>query len=442
MTTLYNPKMRRAAITTLGCKINTYESAVISQSLQDEKWTVVSSRDVADLYIINSCTVTAEAGRQTRQEIRRAIKRNPEATVVVTGCYAEMEPEQCYQIPGVDLVINNSHKLSLVKHINHYSKTNESANRSPNEKFLTSFPSRTRAFIQIQQGCDQSCTYCVIHKARGPSQSFSQGKIKQQVEILLEEGYKEIVICGIDLGSWGYDFKKNETPDRHIFLRLLEDLSDYDMDYRIRLSSIDPAHLDDDLIDLIASSNKICPHLHVSMQSANSLILKRMKRRYDAEELYKCVLMAHKKINNLVLSADLMVGFPTETEEHFQDTLNAVDDLMISYPHVFPYSERKGTPAAKIPSQVPKNIRKERSERVRNAGYKSLKRVLDQHLGSAGRILIEAGRLDGGKKQHGRLDNYLPVYLLGSTPKIGKFIDVEIKSQEKNVLIARRRCQA
>jgi len=434
--------MRRAAITTLGCKINAYESAVIAKNLQDEKWAVVPSKDVADLYIINSCTVTAEAGRKTRQEIRRAIKRNPKAIVVVTGCYAEMEPDECYQIPGVDLVINNSDKLSVLKHINHYSKTIQPINRSRSEKFLTSFPSRTRAFIQIQQGCDQSCTYCVIHKARGPSQSFASERIKQQVEILLKEGYKEIVICGIDLGSWGQDFNKDTTLHSYRFLHLLEELSGYDMDYRVRLSSIDPAHLDNDLVDLIASNNKICPHLHVSIQSANSLILKRMKRRYEAEELYSRVLMAHNKITGLVLSADLMVGFPTETEEHFQDTLTAVDDLMISYPHIFPYSERKGTPAARIPNQVPKTIRKERSERLKVAGYKTLKKVINQHVGRTGRVLTEKRKFDGEQKQDGRLDNYLPIYLLGEAPKVGQLIDVDIESQAGNVLIARRKAHA
>ena len=444
MTMLQAGKFRRAAITTLGCKINTYESEIIAQKLQKDNWTVVSSREPADLYVINSCTVTAEAGRQTRQEIRRAISRNPEAFVVVTGCYAEMEEANCAAIPGVDLVIGNSEKLLLVERLktcffdgkptaNLYEAHNDSKS-----ELLNGFSGRTRAFVQIQQGCDQSCTFCIIHKARGSSQSFSVDQITNQIQLLLKNGYKEIVICGIDLGSWGEDFIQQKPNRPSHLVDLLGHITQFAGDYRIRLSSIDPIFINNDLVDLIATDQHICPHLHISIQSINGLILKRMKRRYDPELLYDRVSMAHEKIKDLVLSADVLVGFPTETERHFEDTLQGIEDLRIAYPHVFPYSQRNGTPAARIPRQVPKMIRKERSLRVREAGKKILKGVLFSKLGSTGRVLVEQASPSNHSVRHGRLDNYLPVRFVDGNPTVGEFLEAQVIKTSGHLLIARR----
>ena len=444
MTMLQAGKSRRAAITTLGCKINTYESEIIAQKLQKDKWTVASSREPADLYVINSCTVTAEAGRQTRQEIRRAISRNPEAFVVVTGCYAEMEAANCAAIPGVDLVIGNSEKLLLVERLKTCffdekptANLHEVHNDSKSE-LLNGFSGRTRAFVQIQQGCDQSCTFCIIHKARGSSQSFSVDQITNQIQLLLQNGYKEIVICGIDLGSWGEDFIQQKSNRPSHLLDLLGHITQFSGDYRIRLSSIDPIFINNDLVDLIATDQHICPHLHISIQSINGLILKRMKRRYDPELLYDRVSMAHEKIKDLVLSADVLVGFPTETERHFEDTLQGIEDLRIAYPHVFPYSQRDGTPAARIPRQVPKMLRKERSLRVREAGKKILKGVLFSKLGSTGRVLVEQASSSNHSVKHGRLDNYLPVRFVDGNPAVGEFLEAQVIKTSGDLLIARR----
>ena len=447
MTMLQAGKFRRAAITTLGCKINTYESEIIAQKLQKDNWTVVPSREPADLYVINSCTVTAEAGRQTRQEIRRAISRNPEAFVVVTGCYAEMESANCAAIPGVDLVIGNSEKLLLVERLKTCffdekptANLHEVHNDSKSE-LLNGFSGRTRAFVQIQQGCDQSCTFCIIHKARGSSQSFSVDQITNQIQLLLKNGYKEIVICGIDLGSWGEDFIQRKPNRPSHLVELLEHIAQFSGDYRIRLSSIDPIFINNDLVDLIATDEHICPHLHISIQSINGLILKRMKRRYDPELLYDRVSMAHEKIKDLVLSADVLVGFPTETERHFEDTLQGIENLRISYPHVFPYSQRNGTPAARIPRQVPKMIRKERSARVREVGKRILKGVLLSKLGSTGRVLVEQAGSSNHSAKHGRLDNYLPVRFVDGNPAVGEFLEAQVVKTSDELLIARRQPQ-
>jgi len=440
---------RRAAITTLGCKVNAYESALIAQKLQQDQWTVVSPKDTADLYVINSCTVTAEAGRQTRQEIRRAISRNPAALVVVTGCYAEMEASTCARIPGVDLVVGNSEKFSIAEHVRTFRAKVEQASvvSRPDtqtglpQDLLSGFADRTRAFVQVQQGCDQSCTYCIIHRARGPSQSFTSDQVERQVQRLLTRGYREIVVCGVDLGSWGRDLENRSLVESLDFVGLLERISSLPGDYRIRLSSIDPIHLEDNLLDLISSSNRFCPHLHISMQSANTLILKRMKRRYDATLLYERIRAAYAKISGLVLSADILVGFPTESHAQFEDTLRAVDDLSISYPHVFAYSARPGTPAARIPLQVPKAIRKERSACVRKAGGRVRQDVLSKQAGRYGRVLIERSGLESTGRSHGRLANYLPVQFSQGHLVSGEFLKAYITGSSGDMLIARATSQ-
>jgi threonylcarbamoyladenosine tRNA methylthiotransferase MtaB len=440
---------RRVAITTLGCKVNAYESALIAQKLQQDQWTVVSSKDTADLYVINSCTVTAEAGRQTRQEIRRAISRNPAALVVVTGCYAEMEASACAKIPGVDMVVGNSEKLSIVEHVRTFRSKARQAPVGPRpdrqtslpQDLLSGFADRTRAFVQVQQGCDQSCTYCIIHRARGASQSFSPEQVERQVHRLLTQGYREIVVCGVDLGSWGKDLGNRSLSRSPEFVSLLRRISSLPGDYRIRLSSIDPIHLEDNLLDLISSSDRFCPHLHISMQSANTVILKRMKRRYDAALLYERIRAAHAKIPDLVLSADILVGFPTESHAQFEETLRAVDDLSISYPHVFPYSARPGTPASRIPSQIPKAIRKQRSAWVRKAGDRVRQGVLSQQAGHCGRVLIERSGLESTKRSHGRLANYLPVRFSEGHPVSGEFLQAYVTGSSGDVLIARATAQ-
>lgn len=440
---------RRAAITTLGCKVNAYESALIAQKLQEDQWTVVSPKDTADLYVINSCTVTAEAGRQTRQEIRRAISRNPAALVVVTGCYAEMEASVCANIPGVDLVVGNSDKFSIAEHVRTFRGNVRQPPAGPRpdsqiglpQDLLSGFADRTRAFVQIQQGCDQSCTYCIIHRARGPSQSFSPEQVERQVQRLVARGYREIVVCGVDLGSWGKGLENRSLSGSSEFVGLLQRISLLPGDYRIRLSSIDPFHLEDNLLDLISSSDRFCPHLHISMQSANTIILKRMKRRYDADLLYERIRAAHVKIPGLVLSADILVGFPTESDAQFEDTLRAVNDLSISYPHVFAYSARPGTPAARIPSQVPRAIRKQRSAQVRNAGGWVRQNVLSQQAGRCGRVLIESSSLESAGRSHGRLANYLPVRFSQGHMVSGEFLQAYVTGSSGDVLIARATAQ-
>ena len=409
---------------------------------------MVDDKDAADLYIINTCTVTKEADRQARQEVRRAIRSNPEALVVVTGCYAQISPQACASIPGVDLVIGNDRKLDIDKLLPEGKRCSLGADIivgdlnehvSLPDQLLTGFEGQTRAFVQIQQGCDQGCTFCIIHRARGPSRSLLPTLVKQQTERLLVSGYKEVVICGVDLGAYGEDLELGEG-NTYSLADLLEDLCSLEYDFRIRLSSIDPAHIDERLIELMRAHPKICPHLHLSLQSGNALILKRMKRRYSSEQVYTQVVKLRESIPDLVLSADIMVGFPTESESHFMDTLRMVRQLEISYPHVFPYSERSGTPAARIPpdKQVPVSERKSRAQILRRVGSEVRRKVLHSRVGSTGRILIEGGHCPITGYQKGRASNYIEVWTPIEHGRTGQWADVRYLSVHGDALIGAR----
>lgn len=353
---------KRVAFPSFGCKVNTFETEFIAQNLTTASYQRVGASDSADLYIINTCTVTAEADRQARQLIRKLVRKSPKAWIVVTGCYAQMDAEACANIPGVDLVVGNSEKLDIPNLLDDLYQgrlppillRDIDQEISLPDQLLTGFEGRSRGFVQIQQGCDQGCTFCIIHVARGPNRSFSPQSIKRQCERLILNGYGELVLCGVDAGSYGSDFEGG-MPGLGALLKSVLSLPG---DFRIRLSSIDPVHISDEFIDLMAQSPRFCSQLHLSLQSASSLILKRMKRRASRELIYDRIAALREAVPDLVLSADILVGFPTETDEHFADTLTAIDELEIAYPHVFPYSAREGTPAARIPNQVPVDIRK------------------------------------------------------------------------------------
>jgi len=434
---------RSAAIATLGCKVNAFESELIGSSLSEAGWQIRPADQAADLYVINSCTVTREADRQARQTVRRLVRQNPDALVVVTGCYAQMEGEACARIPGVDLVLGNDRKLDLVRYLPALEQgslprvmvgdLNEHV--SLPDQLLTGFEARTRAFVQIQQGCNQGCTFCIIHRARGPSRSLPLTMVRRQVERLVLNGYREIVVCGVDLGAWGEDLVAAGAPPPGL-ARLLQELAALDEDFRIRLSSIDPAHISDGLVELLGENRKLCPHLHLSLQSGNTLMLKRMKRRYQSDHVYERVAALRTAMPDLVLSADVMVGFPTESERHYQDTEDMVRDLQIAYPHVFPYSERDGTPAARIPAdrQVPVPLRRQRAARLRETGRLVRESVLRQRVGRGSRLLIESG---APGRWRGRGADYLPACVAAPDLKPGQFVDAVLEDVDGESLVAR-----
>ena len=425
----------RVAIATLGCKVNNHESNAIAQGFRDANWSVVNASEVADVYVINSCTVTAEADRQSRQQVRRLARHNPRAKIVITGCYAEMQPETCGEVSGVDLVVGNANKFNIPALATQLLEGRVSARREEELKrptpLLYGYETRTRASVQIQQGCDQACTFCVIHTARGISRSFPQEDIVKQVRHWVTSGYKEVVICGVDLGDYGTDLSLQPAPGP--LEQLLAELSVLEGDFRIRLSSIDPIHLSDALLEIVGQSDRFCPYLHLSLQSGNTMILKRMKRRYTSEWVDERVAIARRLMPGLVLGADVMVGFPTETEEQFADTLQAIESLEICYPHVFPYSARDGTPAARIPRQVDPTTRKRRGALARTLGQRIRERVFVRHLGSVASVLVE--RSVRPDRYNGRLTNYLPVRVEVGERMVGKRLPVRIVGTKPDYLI-------
>lgn len=431
-------------ITTLGCKVNTFESELISHDLRQRNWAVVEGKEIADVYVINTCTVTREADRQSRQQIRRVIRQNPEALVVVTGCYAQMDPEACAAIPGVDLVVGNGRKLDLHRLLPklRQGKLPQVMVGDPHGQMslphapLPGYEGHSRAFVQVQQGCDQGCTFCIIHQARGPSRSLSPTLIKRQLQRLIMNGYREVVICGVDLGAYGVGSDGPGT-DPYGLADLLSDLVAVEGDFRIRLSSIDPAHIDSDLVNLLATEDKLCPHLHLSLQSGNTLILKRMKRRYTRELVYQRICALRERMPDLVLSADVMVGFPTETEEQFQDTVKMVQDFRIAYAHVFRYSARPGTPAARIPKQVAPQVMKQRAKLLRRVAAKVRLAVLRSRIGHRTRLLIEGGGHPPKGHQRARSGDYLPAFVPADSSAVGRWADVEFTDVQAHALIAR-----
>ncbi len=442
-----NPSLKRVGVATLGCKVNAFESELIAEALQADNWNVVSQTDEADLYVVNTCTVTREADRQARQAVRKVVKRNPNALVVVTGCYAQIDPQACADIPGVDLVLGNDRKLDVHKLLPALQQGelpqvlvgDLDANISLPESLLTQYEAQTRAFVQIQQGCDQGCTFCIIHVARGPSRSLPLTLIKRQVQKLVVSGYAEIVICGVDLGSYGEDFNLKEGQID--LVGLLKELLALDVDeanpLRLRLSSIDPAHISDELIDLMATHPRMVPHLHLSLQSGNTLISKRMKRRYGADLVRERILKLRERVPQLVLSADVMVGFPTETHEQFEDTWNLIEEIEIAYPHVFSYSERDGTPAARIPNakQVPVEERKARNQILRTRAKDLQAKLLQSRLGEQAWVLPE-NRVVDDSYRFARAEDYLAVLVPLESAEQGQWMQVRYTAIKDGQLLA------
>ncbi len=419
-------------VETLGCKVNLFESEYISRQLQPSQ-SVQSRGEKGELCIINTCTVTREADRQSRQVIRRAIRKKPDATIIVTGCYAEMQPDECANIPGVDYVIPGSKKLQIPKLVR--GEISPESLRQPfgsnaegmlPDQAIAGFESRTRANLQVQQGCDNGCTFCIIHQARGPSRSIPPTSVIRQVDQYIKQGFNEIVICGIDLGSYGEDISHDQGQDINI-AQLISELALRYSDCRFRLSSIDPAHITPELIDAIHRYVNICPHIHLSLQSASPMILKRMKRRYQPEAVYSKVTALRSARPELVLSADIMAGFPTETDADFELTRQAIFDLEIAYPHVFAYSERDNTPAARIPRQVAPEIRKFRARQLREAGESVRKSVLRAYIGRTETALAEGLVGSDHSLYRSRMPNYLPIYFASKDDRSGQIVRLKLE---------------
>ena len=361
-------------IITFGCRLNAFESEVIRRA--------ATAAGLAGAVIVNTCAVTAEAERQARQAIRRARRRHPEAPIIVTGCAAELAPERYAQMPEVDRLLDNRAKLLA-------SSYGIPTAASPDLEataahLIDGFEGRARAFLQVQQGCDHRCTFCIIPYARGPSRSVPIGDIAEQARRFVAAGYSEVVLTGVDLTAYGADLPGRPSLGQMV-RRLLAAVPEL---RRLRLSSLDPAEIDAELWRLLAEERRLMPHLHLSLQAGDDLILKRMKRRHSRDEAVAVAQRARKLRPEVALGADLIAGFPTETEEMFRHTLDLIGECGLAFVHVFPYSMRAGTPAARMP-QLPGAVIKERAARLRAAGEVALAAELSSRIGSETDVLIE-----------------------------------------------------
>jgi threonylcarbamoyladenosine tRNA methylthiotransferase MtaB len=360
-------------IITFGCRLNMFESEVIRRA--------AAAAGLADAVIVNTCAVTAEAERQARQAIRRARRRHPAATIIVTGCAAEISPERYAALPEVDRVIGNRAKLASQSYLPEDAALDLTETA---QHFVDGFEGKSRAFLQIQQGCDHRCTFCIIPYARGPSRSVPMGAISDQARRLVAAGYREVVLTGVDLTAYGADLPGRPSLGQMV-RRLLAAVPELE---RLRLSSLDPSEIDPELWRLVAEEKRLMPHLHLSLQAGDDLILKRMKRRHSRAEAIAVARQARALRPEVALGADLIAGFPTETEDMFGRSLDLVAECGLAFVHVFPYSPRPGTPAARMP-QLPGPVGKERAARLRSAGEAALAAELSARVGSETDVLIE-----------------------------------------------------
>jgi threonylcarbamoyladenosine tRNA methylthiotransferase MtaB len=361
-------------IITFGCRLNAFESQVIRRA--------AAAAGLSDAVIINTCAVTAEAERQARQAIRRARRMHPEATIIVTGCAAELDPGRYAALPEVDRVLGNRAKLEARSYLAEGATPadlEETANH-----LIDGFEGKSRAFLQVQQGCDHRCTFCIIPYARGPSRSVPLGLIADQARRLVAAGYREVVLTGVDLTSYGADLPGTPSLGQMV-RRLLAAVPELE---RLRLSSLDPAEIDEELWRLLAQEKRLMPHLHLSLQAADDLILKRMKRRHSRADAVAVARNARALRPEVALGCDLIAGFPTETEDMFRRSLDFIAECGLAFVHVFPYSPRPGTPAARMP-QLSDPLVKERAGRLRAAGERALAAHLSSRIGDETDVLIE-----------------------------------------------------
>ncbi len=404
-------------IITFGCRLNSYESEVMRGHAK--------AAGMTDAIIINTCAVTAEAERQARQTIRRARRENPNAQVIVTGCAAQISPDSYAGMPEVDRVLGNEEKLKAESFgldqtervvVNDIMSVTETA-----AHLIHGYEERTRAFVQVQQGCNHRCTFCIIPFGRGNNRSVPIGEIVKQVRVLVENGVAEIVFTGVDITDYGKDLPGQPSLGQMArrLLALVPELK------RLRLSSVDPVEVDDDIMRLLAEEERLMPHLHVSLQAGDDMVLKRMKRRHLRADAVNFCERVRSLRPDVVFGADIIAGFPTETDEMFENSLRAVDDCGLTYLHVFPYSPRPGTPAARMP-QVPGNLRKERAARLRALGAEREAQFLRSRIGGTAQVLVE-------KDGFGRSEHYAPVILPAG--HIGEVLPIEIKGLDKSQLI-------
>ncbi len=423
---------KRVAFSTLGCKVNQSETEAMKELFRERGYEVVKFGKPADVYVINTCTVTNAADRKSRQLVRRASRRAPDAIVAVVGCWPQVAADKVEALPQVDVIIGTAERSQVVDLVEEAARTKKRVQRvvpvlkkAEFEEMPLDYSTHTRAFLKIQDGCNRFCSYCIIPYARGPVRSRLPEKIVEAAQALVSEGYKEIVLTGIHLGLYGTDLRPQ--IDLSVPLRLLEDIQGLE---RIRLSSLDPAEITPEILELMATSNKICSHLHISLQSGSTKILQRMRRPYTAQEFLELVTRIRQAMPDVGLTSDIIVGFPGETEEDFECTMQVVKAAAFSRLHVFPYSPRPGTPAADFPEQVAAQVKEERSRRLISLGHRLALDFHRRHLGQQLSVLVEEEREEG--LLVGYSDNYIRTRFSGDDKLVNEIVPVVVTSVAKD----------
>lgn len=403
---------KKVAFYTLGCKLNFSETSTIARSFQDEGFDRVDFEDVADIYVINTCSVTDNADKQFKQIVKKAMKLNDKAFVAAVGCYAQLKPEELADVDGVDLVLGATEKFKITDYINDLSKNDmgevHSCEIEEADFYVGSYSigDRTRAFLKVQDGCDYKCTYCTIPLARGISRSDALENVLKNAKEISEQGIKEIVLTGVNIGDYGkgeFGNKKHE----HTFYELVQALDTVEGIERLRISSIEPNLLKNETIEFVSQSRTFVPHFHIPLQSGSNDILKKMKRRYLRELYADRVAKIREVMPHACIGVDVIVGFPGETDEHFLETYHFLNDLDISYLHVFTYSERDNTEATEMEGVVPGNVRAKRSKMLRGLSVKKRRAFYESQIGTNRTVLFESENKEG--YIHGFTENYVKV---------------------------------
>jgi threonylcarbamoyladenosine tRNA methylthiotransferase MtaB len=430
---------RKLKIITLGCKVNQYESASLAESLGRVGFKKAMDNQEADLVVINTCIVTQRASYQSRQAVRKAIRENPSAKIAAVGCYGQVFPHEIEEIEGVDLVLDNQKKLSLASYIqdNIESPLLISGPFEDGLDFefapVSNFSNRTRAFLKIQDGCESFCSYCIVPYARGPIRSLDSDRVIGELERLSRGGYKEVVLTGIHLGAYG------QEPGRGINLKsLLNRIDKHHIDLRIRLSSIEPQEIDGELIGMVSHFPWLCRHFHIPLQSGDDQILAKMNRRYSSQYFIDLVKKIHEQEPLAAIGVDVMVGFPGENDQAFRNNHDLINNLPISYLHVFPFSPRNGTPAASFPDQVESRVIKERAAYLRELGQKKREDFYRSCLGKPFRVLTE-GKWDENGYAKGFTDNYVRVAFPSRELANNRMVEVMAEKIERGYIKAKER---
>ncbi|UCZ54490.1 tRNA (N(6)-L-threonylcarbamoyladenosine(37)-C(2))-methylthiotransferase MtaB [Bacillus shivajii] len=423
--------MPTVAFHTLGCKVNHYETEAIWQLFQQAGYEKTEYDQTSDVYVINTCTVTNTGDKKSRQVIRRAIRKNPDAVVCVTGCYAQTSPAEIMAIPGVDIVVGTQDRHKLISYIEQFRKEREPINGVGNimkarvyeELDVPSFTDRTRASLKIQEGCNNFCTFCIIPWARGLLRSRKPEDVISQANQLVEAGYKEIVLTGIHTGGYGEDMKE------YSLAKLLLDLEKVEGLKRIRISSIEASQITDEVIDVIDRSEKVVRHLHVPLQSGSNTVLKRMRRKYTMEFFYDRIMKLKKALPGLAITSDVIVGFPGETDEEFQETFDFIRKVHFSELHVFPYSKRTGTPASRMEDQVDDEVKNERVHRLIELSNQLAKEYASKFEGEVIEVIPEEKDKEDPESGYyvGYTDNYLKVKVPVDESMVGEIVKVKIE---------------